>query len=36
VSELDAIPFGACQECHGITVGQFDLGEVESDDTAFL
>jgi hypothetical protein len=28
--------FGACQECHGITVGQFDLGEVESDDTPIL
>jgi hypothetical protein len=36
VPELDAIPFGACQECHGIAVGQFHLGEVESDDTAFL
>src|SRR6185436_752744 len=34
VSELDATAFGAYQECHGITVGQFDLGEVESDDTA--
>ena len=28
--------FGACQECHGITVDQFDLREVDSDDTAFL
>ena len=36
MSELDAIPFGTCQECHGITVGQFDLRKVESDDTAFL
>jgi hypothetical protein len=36
VSELDAIPFGACQECHGITVRQSHLREVESDDTAFL
>jgi hypothetical protein len=36
VSELDAIPFGACQDCHGIPVSQFDLREVESDDTAFL
>jgi hypothetical protein len=36
VSEVDAIPFGACQERHGVTVGQVDLREVESDDTAFL
>jgi len=36
VSELDAVPFGAGQESHGITVDQFDLGEVESDDTAIL
>jgi hypothetical protein len=36
VSELDAVPFGTGQECHGITVGQFDLREVESDDTAFF
>jgi len=36
VSELDAVPFDAGQECHGITVGQVDLGEVESDDTAFF
>jgi hypothetical protein len=36
VSEFDAIPFGAFQECHGITVDQFDLCEVESDDAAFL
>ena len=36
VSELDAIPFGACQECHGIAVDQFDLCEVDSDDPAFL
>jgi hypothetical protein len=36
VSELDATAFGACQERHGITVGQFDLGEVESDDTAIF
>jgi hypothetical protein len=35
VSELDAISFGSCQEHHGITVGQFDLREIESDDTAF-
>jgi hypothetical protein len=36
VSEIDAIPLGAGQERHGITVDQFDLREVESDDTAFL
>jgi hypothetical protein len=28
--------FGAGQECHGITVGEFDLGEVESDDRTIL
>jgi hypothetical protein len=36
VSELDAVLFGACQERHGITVGQLDLREVDGDDTAFL
>jgi hypothetical protein len=36
VSEFDAIPLGACQEFHGITVDQFDLCEVDGDNTAFL
>jgi hypothetical protein len=36
VSEVDAIPFSACQERHDITIDQFDLREVESDDTVFL
>ena len=36
MSELDAIRFGECQEFHGITVDQFDLREVDGDDTAFL
>ena len=36
MSEVDAIPFGAGQEHHGITVDQFDLREVDRDDTVFL
>jgi hypothetical protein len=36
MSQLDAIPFGAGEEYHGITVGQFELREIESDDTALL
>ncbi len=34
--EFDAVPFGAFQDFHGITVDQFDLGEIESDDTTVL
>ena len=34
--EFDALHFCACQERHGITVGQFDLIEVDSDDTAVV
>jgi hypothetical protein len=34
--EPDAIPFSAAQEHYGITVYQFDLREVDSDDTVFL
>ena len=29
-------PSVRARNCHGITVGQFDLRQVESDDTAFL
>jgi hypothetical protein len=36
VSELDAILLGACQDGHGITIDQVDLGEVDSQDTVFL
>jgi hypothetical protein len=36
VSEVDAIPFGASQERHGITVDQFDLREVDCHNTVFL
>ena len=32
------MPFASvlCQECHGITVDQFDLCEIDGDDTAVL
>jgi hypothetical protein len=36
VSEADSLPFSAAQEHHGITVDQFDLREVDGDDTVFL
>jgi hypothetical protein len=36
VSKFHALSFGACEECHDVTVDQFDLCEVESDDTVFL
>ena len=36
MSEFDAIPFVEGQEFHGITVDQFDLCELDGDDTAFL
>jgi len=35
VCEADAIRFSAAQEHYGITVDQFDLCEVDSDDTVF-
>ena len=36
MSKVDAISFGAAQERHGITVDQFDLRKVDSDDTVFF
>jgi hypothetical protein len=36
VSEADSIPFSAGQEHHGINVDQFELREVDGDDTVFL
>ena len=36
MSEADSLPFSAGQEHHGITADQFDLREVDGDDTVFL
>jgi hypothetical protein len=36
VSEADSLPFSAGKEHDGITVDQFNLGEVDGDDTVFL
>jgi hypothetical protein len=34
--ERDAIPLGASQESHGITIDQLDVRQVDGDDTAIL